>query len=90
MNDWKLLLSRVRAKVALTAEDLSYFTNAIHIYLKRLSAINLGLGRASEMEMPISSTSAWPLTSDNANRNNNSNNNDDRRDNRRDKEIGKT
>jgi hypothetical protein len=32
MNDWKLLSSRVRAKVALTAEDLSHFTNVIYIY----------------------------------------------------------
>jgi hypothetical protein len=74
--------------------------------LPDLSAINLGLGRASQIEIPILrlepihstitilSTSAWALTSDNANGNNNSNNNnnrrDDRRDNRRDKEIGRT
>jgi hypothetical protein len=42
------------------------------------------------MEMPISSTSAWPLTSDNANGNNNGDNDDDGRDDGRDEEMGRT
>jgi hypothetical protein len=65
--------------------------------LPDLSAVDLGPGRASQMEIPIlrlepvhstitiSSTSAWPLTSDNSNGNNNGDN-----DNGRDKEIGGT
>lgn len=60
--------------------------------LPDLSAVNSGPGRASQMEIPIlhsepvhstitiSSMSAWPLISDNANGNNNGNNDDDGRD----------
>jgi hypothetical protein len=74
--------------------------------LPDLSAVDSGPGRASQMEIPIlrsepihstitiSSTSAWPLTSDNANGNDNGDNDDngrdDGRDDGRDEEMGGT
>jgi ATP-dependent DNA helicase PIF1 len=53
MNDWKLLSSRVRAKVALTAEDLSHFTNAIHIYQKREEVHGYNHARLQELNSPV-------------------------------------
>jgi ATP-dependent DNA helicase PIF1 len=53
MKDWQLLSTRVRAKVAMTNQDLSAFTNAIHIYQKREEVHEYNHARLRELNNPV-------------------------------------
>jgi hypothetical protein len=53
INDWRLLSSRVQAKVALTTKDMSQFTNTIHIYQKQEEVHGYSHARLRELNNPV-------------------------------------